>query len=272
METAIRANTLRIKERDLVERLTEKKIVLEKIPWVRQGYFVKNSPFSVGATTEYLLGHYFIHDPTSMYACEVLDPRPGETVLDMAAAPGGKTTYLSQLMGNSGTVIALELNQDRMRSLASNINRMGVKNAITIRMDAGDAGDLVMEFDKILLDAPCTGTGTLFKNPEAGKKEIADLEIVTKTQSNLINKAYNVLKEEGTLLYSTCSILPEENEMIVQEAIENLDIKLEKIKAGEQGMVRPYGLSLDKKIRKTRRFYPSLNKTQGFFMAKIKKV
>ncbi|RLG55230.1 MAG: RNA methyltransferase, partial [Candidatus Hydrothermarchaeota archaeon] len=131
---AIRVNTLKISEKELVSRLEEKDIKLEKIRWVRHGYYVKKAPFSMGATPEYLLGYYFLQDPTSMYACEVLKPKG--LVLDMAAAPGGKTTYLSQLMENKGCIIDIEINKTRIRSLKSNINRMNAENVITIRMDA----------------------------------------------------------------------------------------------------------------------------------------
>lgn len=268
---AIRVNTLRVEEGELVERLRGKGVQLEKIPWMRHGYFVKSTPFSIGATTEYLLGYYFIQDPASMYACEVLGPGKKELILDMTAAPGGKTTYLAQLMNNSGTIVAVELNRERMKSLRSNVSRLGVENVIAVRTNALEAEKFGLAFDKVLLDAPCTGTGTAWKNPEAKHKAQEDVEKCTATQRALLEAAVKVLKKGGTLGYCTCSFLPEENEFIVQYALEKFGLKLEKIRYGEPAFTTCYGQSLSPYLSRARRFYPHLHGTQGFFIAKMKK-
>lgn len=265
---AIRVNTLRAYKDELLERLMKKGVRLEEVPWTRNGYTVKKAPFSMGATTEYLLGYYFIQDPTSMHACEVLEPREGEVVLDMAAAPGGKTTYLAQLMGNRGAVVALEVNRERMKSLRSNVSRMGVENVIAVRMNALDAGELGIKFDRVLLDAPCTGTGTVFKNPEAKNKGEGDVEKCTAAQRGLIETAAAVLKKRGVMVYCTCSLLPEENEFMVAQAVKELGFKLEALPFGEPAMANAYGRRLNE-ICKARRFYPRLHNTQGFFIAKM---
>lgn len=267
---AIRVNTLRTREEELVGRLRGKGVELEKIPWTRHGYFVRSSPFSMGATTEYLLGYYFLQDPASMYACEVLGPRKGELVLDMAAAPGGKTTYLAQLMNNRGTIVAVELSRERMKSLRSNVSRLGVENVIAIRTNALEAGKFGLVFDKVLLDAPCTGTGTAYKNPEAKGKNRADVEKCTATQRALIETAAGVLKKGGVLVYCTCSFLPEENEFVVQDALE-LDLKLKKIRHGVPAFTSCYGRALSPGLARARRFYPAIHGTQGFFIAKLEK-
>lgn len=248
LDQAIRVNTLKITGRELAGRLRKKGVKLQKISWVKHGYFVKKAPFSVGATPEYLQGLYFIQDPASMHACEVLDPKTGERVLDMAAAPGGKTTYLAQLMGGTGAVVSLDINKERMKALTSNIERMGLENVITIRMNALDARSLGLKFDRVLLDAPCTGTGTAFKNPEAAKKTEKDVRTCTALQKQLLKAGLGVLKKKGTLVYSTCSVLPEENELIVDDAL-------------KQGF----------KLKESKRFYPHVHKTQGFFVAKIQR-
>jgi NOL1/NOP2/sun family putative RNA methylase len=195
LKQAIRINTLRVTEEALLPRLEAKGMTLEKIPWTRHGYFVEKSPFSIGATIEYLLGYYFIQDPASMYVCEVLGPGEGEIILDMAAAPGGKTSYLAQLMGNRGTIVAVELNRQRMKSLRSNVTRMGVENTILVRMNALEVEELGVEFDKILLDAPCTGTGTISKNPDAAQKGQGDVSTCTALQRSLLEAASMVLKK-----------------------------------------------------------------------------
>jgi NOL1/NOP2/sun family putative RNA methylase len=256
---AIRVNTLKITESGLLRRLRKKGVKLEKIPWVKNGYFVKKAPFSLGATPEYLLGYYFMQDPASQYACEVLDPKRGMRVLDMAAAPGGKTTYMAQLMGGSGTVISLEISRERMKSLAANIKRMGLLNVITTRMDALDAGELGMKFDRVLLDAPCTGTGTIHKNPEAAKKNEEDVLNCTALQKQLLDAGLGVLNKKGVMVYSTCSVLPEENEHIVQGALER-GFKLKSIEHGQ-----------DPFLKNAKRFYPHTHGTQGFFVCKIQR-
>lgn len=271
LRQSIRVNTLKADERGLVSRLEKKGIMLEKIPWAKHGYFVKRTPFSIGATTEYLLGYYFVQDATSMYACEVLDTQRGDMVLDMAAAPGGKTTYMAQLMENTGTVVSLEANGQRIRSLRSNISRMGVENVISLRMDAREVEELEITFKKILLDAPCTGTGTVFKNPEAAMKEIKDVEKSAALQKSLSEAAARVLAGGGTLVYSTCSFLPEENEFIVQHAIDNLGMRLENLSYGEEAFTSCYGIKLSKDMKRAKRFYPHIHGTQGFFIAKLRK-
>jgi NOL1/NOP2/sun family putative RNA methylase len=269
---AIRVNTLRTGKQELVERLTRKGIILEEIPWTMNGYTIKKAPFSMGATTEYLLGYYFIQDPTSMYACEVLEPKAGEVVLDMAAAPGGKTTYLAQLMGNRGGVVALELSRERMKSLRSNVSRLGVENVIAVRMNALDAAELGIEFDRVLLDAPCTGTGTAFKNPEAKNKGEDDVKKCTTNQRALLETAAGVLKKGGAMVYCTCSLLPEENEFMVQYALKELGLELKATSHGKTALTSAYGKALTPEMMKARRFYPGIHRTQGFFIAKMIKI
>ncbi|NOZ76946.1 MAG: RsmB/NOP family class I SAM-dependent RNA methyltransferase [Euryarchaeota archaeon] len=269
---ALRVNTLRTDEGTLVERLRDKGFRLEKVPWTGCGYWIESSPFSPGATTEYLLGHYLLQDPASQYACETLGPRKDDLVLDMAAAPGGKTTHLAQLLEGTGTVVALDISRQRMRSLRSNLSRMGVENCLAFRMDARDAGELGLEFDRVLLDAPCTGTGTAFKNPEALEKDEKDLEKTVPLQLELIKAGAGVLKKGGTLLYCTCSFLPEEGEMVVARAVGEHGLEILDIGEGEPGLSSPYGMELPEEVERTRRFFPHRHGTQGFYMARLRKV
>ncbi|MEE8168673.1 MAG: RsmB/NOP family class I SAM-dependent RNA methyltransferase [Candidatus Hydrothermarchaeales archaeon] len=271
LKQSIRINELKATEDELVPRLKEKGILLEKIPWTRKGYFVTDAPFSIGATPEYLLGYYFIQDAASMYACEVLAPQRGEVVLDMTASPGGKTTYLAQLMDNDGAIIALELNRERMKSLRSNISRMGVENTIAIRMDALAVEELGILFDRILLDVPCTGVGTVSKNPEAAQKIKEDVSKCSALQIELLQAAERVLKKGGILVYSTCSFLPEENEFVVQQALDDLSLRLEDVQFGEEAFTECYGVKLSKDMAKAKRFYPHIHGTQGFFIARLRK-
>ncbi len=266
---SIRINTLKISVKDFIERIRDK-MVLEKISYTKYGFYVLKSKYPIGATVEYLLGYYAIQDPASMYAVEVLEPKPGEIVLDMASAPGMKTSYIAQLMKNKGCIIAFEINRDRMRGLRSNLTRLGCENVILIRDDARNAKNLGIKFDKVLLDAPCTGTGTLNKNPEARYKDEKDVMFCTNIQRELLKVAIDVTKTGGIIVYSTCSLLPEENEFIINEFLEKYDIKLEEIKFGDEAFTKPYGIELCDEIRKCKRFYPGKHLSQGFFISKIK--
>lgn len=269
---AIRVNTLRTSEEELIPRLEEKGFVLEKVPFTNCGYWIKKAPFSAGATPEYLMGHYFLQDAASQYSCEALNPQKNDVVLDVAAAPGGKTTHMAQIMENTGAVVSLEVNRERMGSLRSNVTRMGVENCIGLRMDAHDVKDLGLEFDRVLLDAPCTGTGTVFKNPEAAEKTQKDVEATTVLQEGLFEASYNVLKPGGVMVYSTCSFLAEENEMMVEKALGKFSMDVMDVDFGEAALESPYGIKLSRKIKRARRFFPIQNGTQGFFIAKLRKV
>lgn len=267
---AIRVNTLKIPEEELVARLSRRGFTLEKIPWTRHGYLIKTCPLPLGATPEYLLGYYFIQDPSSMYACEALNPDKKDLVLDMAAAPGGKTTYLSQLMENNGTIVAVDISRRRMKSLRSNVSRMGGENVLAIRTNALSVENFGLTFDKILLDAPCTGTGTVHRNREAALKERGDVERCMVTQEALLDAGVRVLKEGGVILYCTCSFLPEENEFVVEKVLNRHPLKLEEIKHGRPGLTSWGGRKLSSELKKARRFSPHIHGTQGFFIAKLR--
>ena len=270
MPKAIRVNTLKIGEEELAARLRDRGFTLEKIPWTRHGYLVKTCPLPLGATPEYLMGYYFIQDPSSMHACEALGPRSRDLVLDMAAAPGGKTTYLAQIMGNQGTVVAIDLSRRRMKSLRSNVSRLGVENVLAVRTNALSVENFGLVFDKILLDAPCTGTGTVHRNREAAIKDRGDVEKCTAVQGALLEAALGVLRDRGVIVYCTCSFLPEENELMVDRLLGRYDLEVEELEHGEPGLTSWNGRELSPELRKTRRFYPHVHGTQGFFIAKLR--
>jgi NOL1/NOP2/sun family putative RNA methylase len=261
---AIRVNTLLTDVTTCIKRLEEKGFVFSKVRWCSEGYTVMKEPFSIGATPEHLLGYYFVQDPSSMAPAIELSPAENETVLDMAAAPGGKTTHLAQIMGNHGTIVAVDINKDKMRALRSNIQRCGVENAITLRMEANELTSLGIRFDKILLDAPCTGEGTIRKNPER-RKTIDEKEVdeYSAKQQKMLKVASSVIKPGGILVYSTCSLLPQEDELQVKYAVEKLGFEL----LGLKNKFCAPGIGL----KQCGRFYPHIHDTQGFFIAKLKK-
>jgi tRNA (cytosine40_48-C5)-methyltransferase len=264
LKQAIRVNNLNINEKELIKRLKEKEVSVNKISFLKNGYYV-DSDFSLGSTEEYLSGYYYLQEAASQTISEILDPKEDELILDMCSAPGSKTTHLSQLMKNKGTIIALDSNLKRIEALKNNLERMKCKNVIVYRKDAKYANDFNLKFDKILLDAPCSGNFLI----EEDWFEKRDIEGILKNaieQKKLIAAAIRILKKDGILIYSTCSLEPEENEEIIEYVLDNFDIQLENInlKIGEKG--------LTEKTKKCIRFWPEKTHTQGFFLAKIKKL
>lgn len=267
----IRVNTLKIPKANLVERLLLKGFEL-KTTVIPEVLAVTKAPFATGATTEYLLGQYYIQDLSSCIAVEALDIAPGQVVLDVAAAPGGKTTFMAQRMDNSGIIIALESNAARARSMSFNLSRCGVYNTSIFKMDAMRAGIFEMKFDRVLLDAPCSCEGVIAKDPTRKRSHTpGDVDYCSGIQEKMIESAIRTVKPGGLLVYSTCSFAPEENEMIVDRILQNFsNVTIEPIDYGSSGLVRFGDLVFHDLLKNARRFYPHLDDTTGFFIAKLR--
>ena len=272
---SIRCNTLKIDCNNLKERLENKRVKLKEIPWFRNGFYVLNGAEKIGYLHEYLFGYYFIQGASSMIPPLELNPTPADTVLDMCAAPGGKTTHLAELMRNKGIIVATELNRERMKALRSNISRMGVINTILVRIDAKKLGVLEEKFTKILLDAPCTGEGLLPIDPSRKMKtKLEDLYRMASRQIELVKVAIKALTSGGELIYSTCSIAPEENEFVINEILNIFDnVKLGNLKVipkfGVKGFTEVFGTVLNDDVSKCYRIFPHKHKMEGFFICKI---
>jgi|Deesub1362B_J571_1020462.scaffolds.fasta_scaffold00058_18 NOL1/NOP2/sun family putative RNA methylase len=267
----IRVNTLRISEEELLWRLQKRGFVLEETDF-KWCYRVKDEPFSISATPEHLLGYFYIQDASSCVPPLILSPSKNDIVLDACASPGGKTTLLAQIMENEGTIVALEVKEERILPLIYNLNRCGVENTLCFHMDAIEVSSLNLTFDKILLDAPCTGEGIIPKDPtrkvSRGKEDIISCSLL---QKKLIDSCVKVLKSGGILVYSTCSLAPEENELVVQYALEKHSLRLEKIEYGFPALKKAGEIEFSDELKKARRFYPHIHQTQGFFVAKMVK-
>lgn len=268
---AIRVNPLKTQASDLIDTLSSQGVELEKIPYLDHGYRVRWSPFSLGASVEYLLGLYSLQESASQYPMQVLNPTSSDKVLDMASAPGGKTTQAAAYMQNKGIIVALDISRDRLFATENNVERCGVINTSIHNVDALELPDKP-SFTKILLDAPCSGnyvTDLGWFN----KRSLSDIESNAELQRRLISKALNLLKTNGVLLYSTCSLEPEENELNIQWMLDSHDVELEKLNGvGSPALTEINDKSLDRRVSHCRRFWPDETGTQGFFMAKAVKL
>jgi len=267
----IRVNTLKISKADLLSRLLSKGFEL-KSTVMPEVLAVKKAPLPAGATSEYLLGHYYIQDLSSCMAVDALDIAPGQFVLDVAAAPGGKTTFMAQKMNNSGAIIALEPNGRRARSMSFNLARCGVYNTCIFKSDGLFAGKFEMKFDRVLLDAPCSCEGVIAKDPTRKSSHTPeDVDYCSKIQESLIEAAASYVKPDGIMVYSTCSFAPEENEMVVDRLLRKFgNITLEPVDHGSSGLTRFGDLEFDGQLKYAHRLYPHLDDTTGFFIARLR--
>jgi NOL1/NOP2/sun family putative RNA methylase len=270
LPVTIRTNTLKITPKTLQKRLTSKGFELTPVEGLPIAFEVAGGDYSVGATHEYLFGYYFVQGVASMVPVEVLDPHAGEVVVDMCASPGGKTTHAAQNMNNKGRLYALELNPDRMAALTANIARCGVRNGLVLNIDAKEFPSFGTKVDKVLLDAPCTGEGTIRADPtRKHSRELEDVMFMSATQKDLLAAAVQIVKQGGEIVYSTCAVAPEENEMVVQWALEQFPT-LSVVETPRILDARP-GVGENPDLQKALRFYPHVHNTEGFFVCKLQK-
>jgi tRNA (cytosine40_48-C5)-methyltransferase len=266
---AIRVNTLRASKAEVVEKLGRRGVTLREIPWARDGFYVDECDGSnLGSSFEYLLGVYTLQEAAAQFPVEVLTPKPSEVVLDMCAAPGVKTTQIAAWMKNLGTIVAIDIRRNRLYALENNLERMGVENCVAYYGDAAEMDYRETLFDRVLLDAPCSGN-YVTDRAWFSKRSIRDVEENAAKQRELLGAAINVLKPGGVLVYTTCSLEPEENELNIQWLLDNHTVKLEKIEGpGSSASTEVFGKPLNPDIAKCRRFWPELTETQGFFIAR----
>ncbi|ASJ03071.1 tRNA methyltransferase [Thermococcus profundus] len=272
LRQSIRVNTLKAPLEVVVERLSEE-FELEPIPWVKEGFFINVD--SLAKIPEHGLGVVFGQEASSMIPPVVLDPKPGELVLDMAAAPGSKTGQIAQYMENEGCIIANDPQISRANVLMANLNRMGVLIArVTIR-DGASFARFENTFDRVLLDAPCSSVGMIRKRWKflTEWREKAVIRYMN-IQKRLILAGYRALKPGGVMVYSTCTIDPLENEEVVDYLLRKTDAKLEKIdlqvKTSEP-VLEWEGKEYSEDLKKALRIHPNDNDTEAFFIAKIVK-
>ncbi|MFX1593816.1 MAG: RsmB/NOP family class I SAM-dependent RNA methyltransferase [Promethearchaeota archaeon] len=272
---SIRVNTLKISALKLKKRLEQKDFVLEPIKWVPYGFKVTNQSYNLGSTHEFLQGFYYIQSIASMLPSIILNPKSSDKIIDMCAAPGGKATHLAQLMNNKGTLVLIEKNKNRIPALKINLRRLGIINSLILNIDAIKLPELNLKADKILLDAPCTGEGLIRQDKNRKKsKKLKDIERMSSIQKKLLSAGLKILKPKGELLYSTCSIGPEENELVINDVLDkdpNFVISEINKSYGVNGFTQVYGKTLREDLKFSQRLYPHIHDTIGFFLCLIRR-
>lgn len=281
LRNVIRCNTLKISPGELKRKLEKKWKISQPFPEHEEIFIVESElmPGELGKALEHQLGYYYVQELASMQAVIALDPKPGEKILDLCAAPGSKTTQIAALMNNTGLIIANDVRLDRIRALNSNLERCGCCNVIVTRMNGFNLCQKMEKagvfFDKILVDAPCSGEGTIRFDPYVLKMwNLNMIKRLSGLQKKLIASASKCLKKGGILVYSTCTFAPEENEEVVQFALDNLELTLEDFTLPlktREGLREWNGNKFSEEIKKCKRIWPHDNDTEGFFIAKFRK-
>jgi NOL1/NOP2/sun family putative RNA methylase len=280
---SIRCNTLKISPKELKKRLESYNLKIKQpYPEFPEIMIINGlKPGELGNSKEHLMGYYYVQEISSMLPMLVLKPKPNDIILDLCASPGSKTTQAAAMMENKGTIIANEVSMGRVGILNSNLERCGVMNTIVTRKEGVAFCERLLKksnlrFDKILVDAPCSGEGTLRKSPKTFEMWNPNMiKKIARTQIKLAKAALGLLKVGGEMIYSTCTLAPEENELIINELLQKFDIEIEKIQLPLKfrcGICEWDGIKLDKNIKNCLRLYPQDNNTDGFFVAKIKKL
>lgn len=276
----IRCNTLKVRRKDLAQLLIGRGANVDPLDkWSNVGLQVFESPVPIGATPEYLSGYYMLQSASSFLPVIALDAQPGERILDMCSAPGGKTTYIAANMKNTGCLVANEINKERSKALTANIHRMGVSNAVVCNYDGREFPGVMGRFDRVLLDAPCSGTGVVSKDSSVKtSKTEADFFKLSHLQKELILAAIDSIDASsssgGVLVYSTCSVTVDENEAVVDYALKkrpNVKLVDSGIDFGKDGFVSFCGKNFHPSLKLTKRYYPHAHNMDGFFVAKLKK-
>ena len=270
--TTLRVNTLKYNIQDLMKYFKEINIKFERVLWYKDALIIKNATEKDIQKLEiYQKGYIYIQSLSSMVPPLVLAPQEGENVLDLTAAPGSKTTQIASLMNGKGSVLANELDKLRCEKLKYNINSQGANIVKVINGRGEKVGEQYSEkFDKVLLDTPCSGEGrfTIYNVQSYKTWSPKTVNELTKMQKKLFKSAYNALKPKGTLVYSTCTLNKEENEHILDWALNNFNLKLVPLDVNIREAIPAFNNELNKSINNAIRILPSKD-MEGFFVAKF---
>ena len=273
----IRVNYIKTdKERISKILLNDYSISTEEIPNLNNALKIKSKNDILGKTIEHILGEYYIQSLSSMIPPLILAPKPDNVVLDLCSAPGSKTTELGEMMQNKGTLIANEIALDRVKMLVYNIDRMNIMNSGALHYKGEWLSKIYSEhFDKILVDAPCSGLGIVQKKGEVNNWwSLERAERLGDLQLRLLIAAIKMVKEGGEIVYSTCTLTPEENEFIIDKVLQKYPVEIQDIELpvkSREGFTSYNGKTLNPEIIKAKRILPWEADSDGFFIVKLKK-
>jgi len=268
----IRTNTLRCSREDLFKRLTDEGCIVEKSRRIPTGLLLLSAP-PLSRLLPFAEGLFTVQDESSMLVAHVVWPAPGQEILDVCAGPGGKSTHLAQLMENKGLIVACDVHEHRLRLIEDNARRLGVTIIKTVLADATKmAADHEAKYDLILVDAPCSGLGVLRRRADSRwRKQEGDIHALAGLQKQIIENAISLLKVGGRLVYSTCTIEPEENE----ENIARIIREHPELRAVNLISYMPYEVETDEEKlelgRGVRQYLPFADNMEGFFIAALEK-
>ncbi len=290
LRKCLRVNTLKMSVEDFEKYAADHKWKLKPVPWCSDGFFIDREDRSIplGKDLLHLIGHTYMQEASSMLPVAMLDPKPGENILDMAAAPGSKSTQIAALMNNRGVLVSNDMKESRLQTLKSALNRLGVMNVlVTKKMGQWFGPHMTGRFDRVLLDAPCTGQGTARKDSSALKYcSIDSIGKNAKLQRELLEAAVHATKIGGRIVYSTCTLTPEENEDVVMSILKKFPGQLEVVDPRDLGyetwdmsqaikdseIVQQYLSSLETQVSYPfLRLWPQTYDSEGFFCAILQK-
>jgi NOL1/NOP2/sun family putative RNA methylase len=270
-----RVRTGRVSPDALRERLEAQGYRLRALDGQPAFFAVEDGPRPVSFGLEHWLGLLYVQQASTGLAAPALGPLPGERVLDLCAAPGGKTTHAADLMGDRGSLVAVEINDNRIRGLLGNTYRLGHANVLVIEADGRELPEEA-RFDRVLVDAPCSGEGTLRRRsgrpPNQSRRFLG---YVAKVQDALLRKAIRVTKPGGTILYVTCTFAPEENEAVVSRVLQDSPVELEPLALPvphAPGLTEFEGKRFDPRLEGAARIYPHHIDSGGLFLARLRRL
>lgn len=272
--TTLRANTLRSSTREIERFLRDAAVKFRRVPWCPEAFvLVEHRERDAQAWEVYQDGRIYLQSLSSMVPALALEPQPGESVLDIAAAPGSKTTQMAAMMENNGSILAVELNAVRAERLRYNVGLQGCR-IVEVRTGRGEkiAAEMPGRFDRVLIDVPCSGEGRFLVGDPASSRGWSARTVTecARLQRKLIASGANALKPGGVLVYSTCTLNLEENERIIQWALETLPLKTEKVPVSIPGSFAGMTRGLSPEVGRALRLMPDSDK-EGFFVCRMRR-
>ncbi|SHJ34666.1 NOL1/NOP2/sun family putative RNA methylase [Geosporobacter subterraneus DSM 17957] len=268
----LRINTLKI---DVNSFLRINPFHLESVPWCPEGFYYEEGD-RPGKHPYHEAGLYYIQEPSAMAVGTILDPKPGDRVLDLCAAPGGKSTHIAAMLQGKGLLVSNEIHPVRAKILSQNVERMGIRNCIVTNEEPQHlAQRFIAYFDKILVDAPCSGEGMFRKDPDACQEwSMENVAACAVRQIEILSFAAKMLRPQGQLVYSTCTFSPDENERVIEQFLrEHKELSLVKVKAYEgfeSGRVE-WTAEGSQSLKKALRLWPHRLRGEGHFLAVLEK-